>query len=408
MAIKAGQIIHDAYGFVIDRLQSAGVNSLSINEEKVYELGNFESVASVRDAPDLTFDVESTDAGVEFEALMTFVDPLTVPDGAEFDLNDCKSMDIISPIKAGKGIFTTYGGVIIPGLVLEQSTWRGGIRQNHTQSHTFRGDSYFYVDGPGAPYYEEFDGDGATDTFAFEHEAKEYNYGGDTVHAVGVSTVFADGTERRLFFGDHYTDTANDFTLNDPALDAPVGSVIRVVYGSDEVAEYPQSVHEGTDIKPAALRHADIDIYVGDSAATPTLSLWNGVQSFELTRRLTLEKDEEFGNPRAVSQDYDVPEVSGTFTVRPVDLENLYAKVYAIANVARGELAGPLTSVPVPVEIRMTDPNSGLRTKTFYVPDARFQLPPINARVQQKQDIPFPFSSDSGQVLIYKGNRFGT
>lgn len=407
MAIKAGQIIHDAYGFVIDRLQTGGVNSLSINEEKVYELGNFESVATVRDAPDLTFDVESTDVSTELEALMTFVDPLTVVDGAEFDLNDCKSLDIISPFKAAKGVFTTNGGVIIPGLTLEQSTWRGGIRQNHTQSHTFRGDSYFYSDD-GSPYYEEFPGDGTTATFGLLHEAKPYNYGGETTFVVGLSVVFADGSERRLFRGDHYTDTANDFTLDDPATDAPAGSTLRAVYGSVDTNEYPQSVHEGVDIKPAALRHQDIDIYVGDDAATPTLSLWNGVQSFELTRRLTLEKDEEFGNPRAVSQDYDVPEVSGTLTVRPVDLENLYAKVYAISNVARGELAGPLTSVPVPVEIRMTDPNTGLRTKTFYVPDARFQMPGLSSRVQQKQDMPFPFSSDTGTVLIYKGNRFGT
>lgn len=408
MAIKAGQIIHDAYGFVIDRLQSGGVNSLSINEEKIYELGNFESVATVRDSPDLTFDVESTDVSTEFEALMTFVDPLTVVSGTEFDLNDCKTLDIISPIKAAKGVFTTYGGVIIPSLTLESSTWRGGIRQNHTQSHTFRGDSYFYVDGPGSPYYEEFSGDGATDTFNLAHPAKPYNYGGDTTHVLGLSTIFADGSERRLFLGDHYTDSPTGFILDDPAVDAPVGSTLRAVYGSDDVAEYPQSVHEGVDVKPAALRHQDIDIYVGDSAATPTLSLWNGVQSFEVTRRLTLEKDEEFGNPRAVSQDYDVPEVSGTLTVRPVDLENLYAKVYAISNVARGEIAGPLTSVPVPVEIRMTDPNTGLRQKTIYIPDARFQMPAINSRVQQKTDQPFPFSSDTGTVLIYNGNRFGT
>lgn len=406
MSIKAGQILHSAYGFVIDRIQTGGVDSLSINEEKVYELGNFESVATVRDAPDLTFNVESTDAGTEFEALMTFVDPTTVVAGDEFDLNDCKSLDILSPLKAAKGVFTTPQGVIIPSLTLEQSTWRGGIRQNHTQSHTFRGDSYFFVDG--TPYYEEFIGNGVTATFNLAHTAIPYNYAGVESFVVGLSVVFADGSERRLFIGDHFTNTSSSFTLDDPASDAPTGSTLRALYGSSaDIATYPQSVHEGVDVKPAALRHQNIQIYVGDDAATPTLSIWNGVQSFELTRRLTLEKDEEFGNPRAVSQDYDVPEVSGTLTVRPVDIDNLFDKIYQIADVPRGEIAGPLTSVPVPIEIRMTD-EDGVRTKTFYVPDARFQMPGLNGRVQQKTDMPFPFSSDTGVVLIYNGNRFGT
>ena len=49
MAIKAGQILHDAEGYVIDRIQSAGVGSLNIPEEKIKELGNFNTVATVRD-----------------------------------------------------------------------------------------------------------------------------------------------------------------------------------------------------------------------------------------------------------------------------------------------------------------------------------------------------------------------
>lgn len=390
----------------MDRIQTGGVGSLSIPEEKVYELGNFQSVATVRDTPDLTFDVESTDAGCEFESIITFVDPTLVQDGDEFDLADAKPLDIISPIKAGTGIFTTPRGLIIPYLTLEQSTYRGAIRQNFTQQHSFRGDSYYFVDG--TPYYEEYDGDGVTGTFNLTHTAIEYNYSGDVMYVVDACVIFSDGTSRRLNFGDGYTNTANDFTILDPATDAPVGSTIKVVYGSADVATYAQTVHENASVKPAAIRHQNIDIYVGSSDATPTFTRWTDIQSFEVTRRVNLDRDEEFGNSQYVAQDYDVPDVNGSLVVRPRDLDSLWDKVFQVADVSAGELAGPLTSVPLPVEIRISDPDTGDRLKTLYTPDARFTIPGVQGRVQQKTEVTFPFSSDSGQLLIYQGNRYGT
>jgi hypothetical protein len=65
VAIKAGQIIHDAQGFVVDRIQTGGVSNLNIPEEKIYELGNFFTVATIRDIPDLSFDLESLDVSTE-------------------------------------------------------------------------------------------------------------------------------------------------------------------------------------------------------------------------------------------------------------------------------------------------------------------------------------------------------
>ena len=54
MSIPGSQILHDVNGYVV-RIQTAGPGSLNIPEEKVYELGNFETLATVRDIPDLSF-----------------------------------------------------------------------------------------------------------------------------------------------------------------------------------------------------------------------------------------------------------------------------------------------------------------------------------------------------------------
>jgi hypothetical protein len=403
MAIKAGQILHDAYGFVIDRIQTGGVSGLNLPEEKIYELGNFEAVTTVRDNPDLTFGMESLDVSCEIESLLTFTDPLTVADGDMFDLSTCVPLDIISPLKDNWKIFTASQGIIVPYIYLESSAYRFELRGNATQNHTLRGDAIFFTDG--SPYYEEFDGDGTTTNFSITNgPALPYEFQGRTRYMLGVSIVNSDRTYKRLFLDTHYTNTAAGLTLLDPAT-APAGSTIRVVYSSNVTANYPQTVHEGVDVKPGAVRGRSVDIYIGDDAATPTFKRWSSVQSAEVNYSVTLDKDEEFGNAEAVGQDHDVPEVSGNVVVRPRDVAEFYEKIYQVTNIPSGKVAGALTSVPLPMEVRVSDPETGVRLKTLYVPDARFKPPAFEGRVQQKQEPTFEWTSDGGVLEIYQGAR---
>lgn len=397
MAIKAGQILHDVNGFVVDRIQTAGMGNLNIPEEKIYELGNYQTVATVRDIPDLSFDIESLDVSTEIESLLT--DQSTATPGSEFDFLDAKPMDVISPFKAGTGLFNIVKGLAIPFLTLESVTYRFGMRQNATEQFTLRGDSIFYI--PGTPYYQEWAAAG-TGPYALAHTALPYNESGDTLYVLGLCYLRADGTYRRLFYGTDYTNTATTFTL----LEAPpVGATIRAVYGSAAAATYPQTVHEDATVKPAAVRGKDLAVYVSDGAATPTLTLWSGVQSFEVTRRVNLDSDEEFGNPHFVSQDYDTAEVSGSVTVRSRDVDDLFSKIAQVTNVDPDEVAGVLSSQPLPLELHVNHPDTGARVKTLYVPDARFQPPGIQGRVQQKLETTFSFTSDAGTLLVYAGAR---
>jgi hypothetical protein len=124
-----------------------------------------------------------------------------------------------------------------------------------------------------------------------------------------------------------------------------------------------------------------------------------------VSRRVNLDNDEEFGNYHYVSQDYDTADVTGSITVKPEDPEDLWDKIAQIANVSTTAIAGPNTSVALPVELRVNDPDTGARLKTLYVPDARFTLPSTQGRVQTKQQVTFNFSSDGGTLLVYKGAR---
>jgi hypothetical protein len=394
MAIRSGQILHDAYGFIVDRIQTGGVSSLNIPQEKIYELGNYQTVATVRDIPDLSFDLESFDVSTEIEALIVDSDPTTVNDGDFIDLKRAVPLDMISPYK-NANLFTTVRGVALPYLTLESASYRFGLRQNATQAFTFRGDSIYYV--PGTPYYQEFALAG-TGPYTLANTALPYNENGETIYALGVCYTMPDGTYKRLFHGVDYTDTATAVTLT---VAPPTGAIIKVIYGSAAAATYNQAVHQGVSVKPAAVRGKDIDVYVGDVS----LGRWASVQSAEINWRVNLENDEEFGNYHFVSSDYDVPEVTGNIVLKPQNPTELFERIREVANVSAGQVIGPFTSIPLDLEVRISNPDTGARLKTFYVEDARFTVPAIQGRVQEKLTVTFDWESDGGNLLVYRGER---
>lgn len=404
MAIKAGQILHDANGFVVDRIQTGGVSNLNIPEEKIYELGNYETVATVRDIADLSFEVESLDVSTEIEAIVLGKDPTAVNDGDAFDFNESLPVDITSPFKAS-GAFTIVKGINIPNLTLETVAYRFGLRQNSSETFTFRGDTIHYI--PGTPRQEEFTLVNNTLTYNFANTALVYNEGGDAYYALSACVKNeTTNAYKRLFLGSEYTNTANGITLLNDYFDDGY-TTLHVTYGTLTVDTYSQAVHEDVSVKPAAIRGKDIDIWIWNpNLATPAMQRWSGVQSFEVTRQVNLENEEEFGNYHFVAQDYDTADVTGSIAVRPSDDEDLFDKIRQVANIANeNEIIGPYTSVPLAVEARISDPDGGGVIKTLYIEDARFLIPNVQGQVQQKLQVTFNFTSDGGNLVVYKGER---
>lgn len=403
MAIRAGQLLTLLGDVVVDRLQNTGPSNVTVNQERIEETGNFESVGFVRDTPDITFDMESLDVSVEVEALLAGKDPGSISDGTEvLDYSDgLVPIDVTSPFKSAVGAFDAVKGIAIPALHVDSATYRFGIRQNAAESFTLSTDSLFYT--PGAPEYEEFSESG-TGPYTLANTAIKWDNGGTDVYVLGLSILESDGTTwQRLLHTHDYTDTSTTFTLNDAP---PAGSTIRAVYATTATVNYQQTVHEDPPTKPSALRHRDIDLYVAESAATPTLKRWNGVQSFELSWRGNREADEEFGSEKAVARDLTgVPEVSGSVTLRSVDLDDLYEKLAQIAGVPTDEVIGTVKFDALPIEFRLFDPDDGSALKTLYVSDAVFEIPPMPAQVASKIDVSIPFSSESGSLKVYKGAR---
>lgn len=438
MAIKAGSILTDVNGFVVDRIQTGGPGSLNIPQERIYELGNWKSVAIVRDIPDLSFDLESFDTSAEFESLLVGKpgaakagyaagtggsNPYAL-DGRvgynEVDFNNGIPIDVISPFKSRRNHYDIVKGVAIPYLTLERAMYRFGVGQNAMQQFSLKGDSIYYT--PGQPYYEVVNYTGA-DTYSFSNgPAIEYDEVGTSVYALCVSVVSDTGTFRRLFTrsGD-YTSTENGFTITSTGADKiesldGTSYTLRVAYGSaDTKIDYNPTnsgtnpngnrIHEGTSVKPAAVRARDIDVYIGSTDATPTWTRMTGVQSAEATWAVQLDNDQEFGNRHYVLRDYFVPDVTGTIGLKPFDPADMWDKLAKITGVSTSNVIGADTVTPVPLEIRINHPDDGTRLKTIYIPDARFQVPGYSGRVQSKLETSLSFTSDQGDMYVYNGKR---
>jgi len=286
MAIKAGQILHVMNQFVVDRIQTGGPGDLNIPQDKVFELGNYQSVGIVRNVPDLSFNLDCLDVDTEVEALLTGVlDPYADAEGTKYELANNIPIDITSPWKSPYGDFETVSGVAMPNLALQTANYRYGLNDNAGETFTLQGDSIYYI--PGTPYQDIAAGDGTTTDYTFANpSALIYREGGDTFYALSVSVdgqrltqIDSADLAAAVAAGDTnvYADSSTPGDGVRLAVAPASGAFISIVYGSDDLATFPQTgqdpygagtthlVHQGVAVKPAAIRGKDIDVFFSTS-----------------------------------------------------------------------------------------------------------------------------------------------
>jgi len=308
----------------------------------------------------LSFDINSVDVTTDFEATSVNIAHgavTTGPGGTTLDFQNSIPIDILSDFRSGNFLFNVVRGLVIPYLTLETVAYKYGLKANAEQTFTYRGDAIYYV--PGIPYRDTAAGGSASYDFA-NGPAIVYHEAGVAIYALGVCWVDATtGLYKRLIHGQDYTDTDTGITLVGGAGATPGTSVVSICYASAVPKTITQAQSSSsTAVKPGAVRSKNIDIYIGSGGATPVMSRLTGVQSFDVTRKVTLQNDEEFGNSHYVSSDYDVPDVSGTIGLKGVDPLDVIAKIQELAGVSTDEVAGPLTSPSVQVEARISNPDT--------------------------------------------------
>jgi len=376
MAIKAGQILHVANQFVVDRIQTGGPGDLNIPQEKVFELGNYQSVGIVRDVPDLSFNLECLDVDTEVEALLTgSTDPYADAESTKYELALNKPIDIISPWKTPYGDFTAVHGVAIPALALESASYRYGLQENAGETFTLNGDSIYYI--PGTPWQDIAAGDGVEVEFLFENgPALLYQEGGDDIYALCVSVDGERLTQVPVADLAQYTAAGDTLVYAEASSGGEDGiefavapannAVISIVYGSADTATYSQTgqdpwgtsgpahlVHQSVAVKPAAIRGKDIDVYF-----STTIVVGGTVTNKELTSNVaTLTTASPHGlevGDVVVVADVDAT-FDGTYTVTVVGTSTTFSYAKTAANAASAAATGTVSTA---VEVRWSDVQS--------------------------------------------------
>lgn len=406
MAIKAGQILHvagatdQAPGLLVDRIQTAGVTSINVNEDTLEELGNFITIGTIRDIPDLSFEIESFDAGTELEEIIAGGDGTAAVDTEIGPFPSSLPLDILSPFK-NSGLFTVVDSIVIPFLSLESVAYNFSLNDPMTQTVGMKGDSVFYI--PGSPYQEDFIGNGILTVFTYANTAIPTDIDGVTHHVLGATIKdTGTGVVTRQFLTDDYTDSTTAITM----LTAPSATeILTIVYGSTAVVSYLQAAHVGA-ATPVAARGRDITITLDKDAAGAGPIVFTGVQSATADWRVTLERDEEFGNSQIIAQDFDVPEVSGTITMKASDAPALFTKIQEVVGLGVTAIANATDKPPpITLDIEVKDPDAAANKKTLYVPDAVFQMPAVQGSVGNKLEVDFNWTSEGGLLEVWKRNR---
>jgi hypothetical protein len=409
MAIKGADLLHVGDRVLLERAQTAGPGQVNLSPEKVYELGNYQSIATIYDIPDLTYSVDSLDASTSLEALLCGKDYSASVVGDVYDLSRSKPLDILSEFKKGRSDANPYdiaGSVALPYLTLEQVNYRFGLKEKAQQTAVLKGDSIYY--NPGSAFQDHVAGTGvAAQSITLAQPA--FPYRGSVIDGVKYALGVKLASGRRLRFGTDYTEVATgvaadgsrSVTLTITALVATT-DFIDVVYSSPTVAQYPQASHSLPSVtRPAAIRGRDIEVYVGGILLS---NRWTSVQAVTCDFRVTLQKDEEFGNAQLVDQDFDVPAVNGTIQIKPRDVQELLTRVRQAAGVSSAtEVVGALSTTPLEVVFVLHAPQDGSILKSLVIPDARITVPAYSGRVQQKLDVTFNFESDTGQLSVIHG-----
>jgi hypothetical protein len=128
------------------------------------------------------------------------------------------------------------------------------------------------------------------------------------------------------------------------------------------------------------------------------------VQSGNIDWSVSLERDEEFGNSFIVAQDFDIPDVSGSVSMKAADVNALFAQIQLVTGLTGTDIANATEDPPeLDVEIITVD-SAGATTKTWIVPDAKFTVPSLQGSVGSKLETDFSFVSATGILEVYKAD----
>ena len=405
--IPAGSIIHVGGRTVINRLQDAGLQDPRVPTQTVYETGNDLVVGKVLTEADFRFQLTSCDVSCDLMALLqgkmaTMGTQISAADaaGTVYRWENCTNINIMSPWKRDTGSAggDISAGVIIPTLYPTAMNYRLGVTENAQMQATLSTGAYYMAEG--YPIEETGVGDGTVTAFVTSEPAKVYRVGGHgSTRYTHVFGVLVNNVPQ--IAGIDYTETggaAPEGTMTPVTVSfttpPPTAAVVKYCYFSTTAHTIPQVDNLGLTVTPAAVRGRDITILLGTpSTATPLY----GVQTFELAASVSGQLQRQMGTYDPIGFANTGIDCNGTLTIEPSDIPHLFNALALAMGIDVSEVFGYINTFSFPMTAVIHNPSNPTQIiKSIYVPDAMFQAPGENVRVQQVTQFPIRWESQSG------------
>jgi hypothetical protein len=183
-------------------------------------------------------------------------------------------------------------------------------------------------------------------------------------------------------------------------------AVVRYCYFSETAAAIPQADNlPASATLPSAVRGRDITILVGDPngvGAEAPLKLY-GVQTVELQATVSGALQRQMGTQDPIGFAETAIDTTGTITIEPASIDKLFQFLASSMGIDEREVFGYINQYEFPLTFVIHEPGSQNIIKSIFVPDAFFQAPGENARVQQVTRYSVSFESMTGTFHEVKG-----
>ncbi|MFL5861081.1 MAG: hypothetical protein ACJ780_09910 [Solirubrobacteraceae bacterium] len=412
--IPSGSIVHVGGRTVINRLQDAGLQDPRVPTQTIYETGNDLVVGKVLTEADFRFQLTSWDVSCDLMALLdgkvgTMGSLITAPDptGTVYEWENCGFVNVTSPWKRDTGAEggDITAGVIVPNLYATALNYRLGVTDNAQMQVTMSTGAYYMA--MGYPMEETAVGNGTVAAYVTSEPAMTHRIGGhNSTRYQWVSGVQVDGVP--MIPGVEFTvsggaapgvtPTPVTVTFVVPPADQ---ALVRFCYFSPTAHAIPQVDNLATTVTPAAVRGRDISLLLGPPSEGNELF---GVQSYELTASVSGQLQRQMGTYDPIGFTNTGIDCSGTVNVEPKNASNLFDMMARLMGVAKDEVYGYINTYGFPFTAVIHDPSNPANIiKSIYIPDAVFQAPGENARVQQVTQFPIRWESQKGTFREVKG-----
>lgn len=386
----------------LGRVQSSDIGA-NLPNTPIQELGSNKLVGRIFDIPEITVSISSIDVGPRTSFFLAGKDWASAPDGEMIELQDIDYVCLAQTFK-GEGASEDIARTLyVPGAKLDSLSMNYSVGGDATEDFSFQATATRWLKYDVALAQGTLSASGTLDFPLAPRMLKNGKYH-LSAFASGVGYLPDEAVTASTAAGVQFASTAV----------AP-GTHVVVTYHTDladqwdytwEYANIAVDANPPPD-QPVGIRGWGVEVYLVQSGQADQ-RVFRG-QSCTIQAQLATTRVQELGSENVVGYSDGIPEVTGTLEIMQHD--------FRLHEILSGDLDGTqdnfdpneLGTEPwgllVKVWRRGADRMVDVPEKTVYVPAIEITQESNRSQVGQDAMQTFNWSSRSGELFIYKGNR---